>query len=229
MIDESTTLTPAEDDTEPKGAEDVIFDKDAEATDEADSVGADEDKAEDAASEDTASEEDTSEESEDAESDEDQEAGAPEDYGDFEIPEGMELDEKAMEEFVPIAKELDLNKEQAQKLVSLYSEQAKANITAQQEEYADVREDWIKEVKADKEVGGKNFDESIGTAREALKNFGSPELTELLNETGLGDHPQVIKFFHKVGSALKEDGMVTGGSSTSAPVDVAKRLFPNQN
>jgi hypothetical protein len=171
---------------------------------------------------------DADEESKDAKSDDDEDSGAPENYGDFELPEGMELDEKAMEQFVPIAKELELSQEQAQKLVTLYSNQIKAQVDAQEETYSTIRTDWVKEVKADKEIGGEKFNENVATAREAVKTFGSDELTDMLNTTGLGDHPAVVKFFYKVGKAMKDDSMIKGGRPP-APKDRAKVLFPNQN
>ncbi|MEI6907818.1 peptidase, partial [Klebsiella pneumoniae] len=40
--------------------------------------------------------------------------------------------------------------------------------------------------------------------------FGTPELKEYLNGTGLGNHPELVKAFIKVGKAMSEDGMVTG-------------------
>ena len=46
--------------------------------------------------------------------------GAPEKY-EFKPAEGQELDETALKEFEPIARELNLNQEQAQKFVDLYA------------------------------------------------------------------------------------------------------------
>lgn len=177
---------------------------------------------------DDSSKDDADEKSKDGETDDDKDSGAPENYGDFELPEGMELDEKAMEQFVPIAKELDLSQEQAQKLVTLYSNQIKAQVDMQEETYSTIRNDWVKEVKADKEIGGEKFNENVATAREAVKTFGSDELTDMLNTTGLGDHPAVVKFFYKVGKAMKDDSIVHGGRAPAAR-DRAKILFPNQN
>jgi len=45
--------------------------------------------------------------------------GPPEKY-EFQLPDGMELDQEALAEFDPIARELNLNNEQAQKLASIY-------------------------------------------------------------------------------------------------------------
>lgn len=222
MADSETTVV-TEENTEQDPAEKLY---DAEKnTEEESSSEAEEVESKD----DGSSEEVTDQESEDAEGDKDQEnSGAPEKYGDFEFPEGMELDEAAMEQFLPLAKELDLNQEQAQKLVSMYSQNIQSQIEAQETEYKDVRSEWVKAIKADKEVGGKDYEANLGLARNALKAFGSDELTDMLNHTGLGDNPAVVKFFVKVGKAIKEDGMVSGVQS-KAPKDAAKILFPNQN
>jgi hypothetical protein len=66
-------------------------------------------------------------------------------------------------------------------------------------------------------------------ARKALESFGSPALKELLNNTGLGNHPEVIKAFHKVGKLISEDKMVKGTPATPGSDDIAKKLFPSMN
>lgn len=71
-------------------------------------------------------------------------------------------------------------------------------------------EEWAATVKADKEIGGDKLTANLGVAQRALDTFGTPELKEYLNGTGLGNHPELVKAFIKVGKAMSEDGMVTG-------------------
>ena len=70
-------------------------------------------------------------------------------------------------------------------------------------------EQWAEQVKADKDLG---TDASIGAAQKAMDKFGSPELKQYLNETGLGNHPELVRIFANIGKAMSEDGLVTGNS-----------------
>lgn len=147
--------------------------------------------------------------------------GAPEKY-EFKAGEGVELDQEALKDFEPLARELNLNNEQAQKLVDMYGTKLLPMVQKQQAEaWQKQTEGWAESVKADKEIGGDKLTSSISTAQRALETFGTPELKEYLNTTGLGNHPELIKVFVKVGKAMSEDGMVTGkesGQRTAAEV-----------
>ncbi|WP_410738785.1 peptidase [Citrobacter freundii] len=147
-----------------------------------------------------------------AEKDQKQE-GAPEKY-EFKPAEGQELDAAALEQFEPIARELNLTNEQAQKMVDLYGTKIMPMVQQQQAEaWQKTTEQWAADVKADKEIGGDNLTGNLSAAQRALAQFGTPELKEYLEGTGLGNHPELVKAFIKVGKAMSEDGMVTGKES----------------
>lgn len=138
--------------------------------------------------------------------------GAPEKY-EFTAGEGQELDTAALEQFEPIARELNLTNEQAQKMVDLYGTKIMPMVQQQQAEaWQKTTEQWAADVKADKEIGGDKLTANLSSAQRALKQFGSPELKEYLNGTGLGNHPELVKTFIKIGKAMSEDGMVDGSN-----------------
>lgn len=147
----------------------------------------------------------------------------PESY-DLKMPEGVELDTAAADEFTAVAKELKLDQGAAQKLADIAGKMAQKQIEA----HAKAVETWTEQVKTDKEIGGDKLEQSLGVARQAIDAFGSTELKALLNSTGLGNHPEVVKFAHRVGKAISEDRLVTG-SPKGAETDLAKKLFPNMN
>ncbi|EEJ8968774.1 peptidase [Salmonella enterica subsp. enterica] len=139
--------------------------------------------------------------------------GAPEKY-EFKPAEGQELDTAALEQFEPIARELNLTNEQAQKMVDLYGTKIMPMVQQQQvEAWQKTTEQWAADVKADKEIGGDKLTSNLSAAQRALAQFGTPELKEYLESTGLGNHPELVKAFVKVGKAMSEDGMVTGKES----------------
>lgn len=146
----------------------------------------------------------------------DKKPAAPEKY-EFAAPEGQALDANALAVFEPIAKELGLTQEQAQKLVDIYPQIQQQQAEAWSKQIAE----WGEQVKADKEIGGDKFNASVGLAQRALDQFGNPELREYLNASGLGNHPALVRFCAKVGKSMAEDSMVmpsNGGQRSAADV-----------
>jgi hypothetical protein len=152
------------------------------------------------------------------------EPAVPEAY-DLKMPEGVELDQAAATEFTAIAKELKLDQAAAQKLADVGAKMAQRQVEA----HAKLVESWAEQVKTDNEIGGDKLAENLGVARKALEAFGTPELRDVLNATGLGNHPEVIRAFYKVGKAISEDRFVGGAPKGGTADDPAKKLFPNMN
>lgn len=80
--------------------------------------------------------------------------------------------------------------------------------------------------KAIKEEWGQAFDKKISEARQVIKHINDPELNKVLDETGLGSHPAVIKAFQKLGTLLKEDGVVqpSNNYNVRSPAEAQKEL-----
>lgn len=152
------------------------------------------------------------------------EPAVPETY-DLKMPEGVELDKAAADEFTVIAKELKLDQAAAQKLADIGAKMAQRQVEA----HAQLVETWTQQVKADKEIGGDKLEENLGIARKAIDAFGSPELKALLNSSGLGNHPELVKLAYRVGKAISEDRFVAGAPNGNPSSDPAKKLFPNMN
>jgi hypothetical protein len=148
------------------------------------------------------------------------EKNAPESY-DLKSPEGIEIDTDA---FTAFAKDADLTQDQAQKLLE---KMAPAMVARQQAAVEQARQQWVSDAKADKEFGGEKLSENLGVAKKAMDKFGSPELKALLEQSGLGNHPEVIRFFFRAGKAVSEDRVVTGSARGQA-FD-ARSLYPNSN
>ncbi|UOZ12990.1 peptidase [Enterobacter roggenkampii] len=137
--------------------------------------------------------------------------GAPEKY-EFQAAEGVELDTEALKDFEPVARDLNLTNEQAQKLVDAYPKILAGVQQRQAEAWQAQTEQWAADVKADKDIGGDKLTANLSAAQRALDLFGTPELKEYLNTTGLGNHPDLVKTFVKIGKAMSEDGMVDGSN-----------------
>jgi len=206
----------------------------ADETPKADKAGAwlkdddksseDDAKADDADGDDAAEDKD-GEDSDKDDPDKDNEEGAPEEYADFDMPDGVQVTEETkpiLDEFKTFAKEeLNLSQEKAQKLVDF---QTRVELARAEKFQAEV-DGWKESAKNDKEFGGKAFNESVGMAGKAIDEFSSPEFRELLRTTQLGNHPEVIRTFVKIGKAMGEGKTVKGGVSTGGKknlVDIYK-------
>ena len=136
-------------------------------------------------------------------------------------PEGATLDAAGVEMFTPLFKEAGLSNELAQKLVT-------ANATYQAQLAAKQTEAWLAESKADKEIGGDKFDATSKSAQAAFAKFGSPALKEFMEKSGLGNHPEFLRTFAKIGAASQEDNTFIKGSGGQGERTAAEVLYPNQ-
>jgi hypothetical protein len=160
------------------------------------------------------------------------EATAPEKY-EFKTPEGVQLDAEIVGEFEGIAKELGLPQEKAQRLVDLGAKMAQKHGASVQQHVEAAQTKWLDAAKSDKEFGGEKLQENLAVAQKAMK-FASPELKTLLNESKLGNHPEVIRWMIRVGKAMSEDKPIPAGSIPAAPAvgptpieQLAKQLYPD--
>lgn len=155
--------------------------------------------------------------------------GAPETY-EFKGADGASLPEADVAAFALVAKELGLPQEAAQKVLdNIIPTIAERYAKATQESIAAYRADLINQVKADKEIGGEKLAEKLAVADKAVTAYGSPELRKLFNESGLGDHPAVIRAFYKIGLDISNAAFVPGGKApTKAETDAASKLYPSK-
>ena len=171
-----------------------------------------------------------------------QASDVPEEYS-FEAPEGIEISEDAQKRIDNFAqdkaKDLGLSQTQFQKLVEyeLSREQEAMNVMA--DAYDNQITQWGETVKADKEIGGDNLDESLGNAKTAIKQFASDGLRQLIDRPskdnpgglGLGNHPEFIRFMARVGRALGESSIINGegpGASDAENEQKAlQRMYPS--
>lgn len=156
---------------------------------------------------------------------EDDKGKTPVEYSDFTFPEGYEADPEVMEKFTPLAQKYGIPQEDAQALIDLYVKSQQDHIDA----FVATVDEWRKTAEADKEYGGKALKENLGHAHRLIEKFGTPELKEYLNAYGAGNHPEVLRFFVRVGKAMAEDTIETGGNPKGEARDIAKIFFPNMN
>ena len=153
----------------------------------------------------------------------------PEKY-EFTAPKGAVLDAPTVAAFSTVAKELGLTQEAAQKVVDqLVPTLAQRATEVQTEALKAAVTRWVGEVQADPEIGGDKMVDSVAAANKAIAAFGTPALRALLDASGLGNNPEFVRVFSKIGKAISEDKFVIGGRQPlKGTNDPASALYPNQ-
>lgn len=154
-------------------------------------------------------------------------ADAPESYADFDLPDGVEMNADALDRATAVFKEMGLTQEQAQQYVTLHAESVKAAQESQVESFNQMKAGWLEQAKGDAEIGGEKFDENVATAKTFLSKFGTPELTALLDETGVGNHPEIIRAFARAGALMNEDSPAGNGGNVQEKKDRVSVLYGN--
>lgn len=162
--------------------------------------------------------------------------GAPEKY-ELTVPDamaaaGVTFDAEAFAEVEPVLRELNLSNDAAQALVNAYAGKVLPLLEKRAGERwdttgADMRRGWAEEARNDPEIGGAKFDETKALARQTFTRFGvkaDGPFLKLLEESGLGSHPDMLRFVANVGRLTGEATTDTGGSG-QAQVRLADRVY----
>ena len=137
-------------------------------------------------------------------------------------PEDLSVSQQAQTAFLETARALDLSVQQAQQLVDLEArlsrDSAQEQIRHQQEQ---VRQ-WGEQLQ---QFYGPRWEEAVSLAVRAADTFGGPELRALLEETGLGNHPVIVRTFNEIGKRISEDFSAGGSESSGADKTFAEALY----
>lgn len=144
---------------------------------------------------------------------------------DLKLPDGSLLTADAVEKAVARAKELKLSPEQAQADLNRESDMVKSFVEAEKTKLAQSVDAWVTEAKNDSEIGGEKFPANAEIAKRVVNRFGTEEFRKALNETGLGNHPELFRVFVRIGKAMTEDQLVLPSGQTTAPKSPAEVLY----
>lgn len=150
------------------------------------------------------------------------------------MPEGLSVDADLLAEATPVFKELGLTNETASKLMpfagKLIEKASEATMAQLAESGAAQRKAWLDEAKASEDIGGGKWDATIGAAAKGLDALGYKTGTPFrafLNESGIGNHPDMIRIAAKLGELVSEDGEFVRADAGAPALPTWKRLYPN--
>ena len=121
------------------------------------------------------------------------------------------LDDEDTTELKNFAKQLGLNGKQAQAVTNVLDKAQQGFNEDLQGRFNTQVSEWRKAVMNDPEIGGQNFANTKLNIGRVMQRFGNPEVSALLNQTGIGYNPAFVKFINAVGSVLGNDTSYVNG------------------
>ena len=135
---------------------------------------------------------------------------------------GEQLGGEDLDKLNQVCKKAGITQKQAQMLFSAYENDV-SNFNQQlQSSYNQQLQSWRDAVMNDRELGQENFEKTKANIKNVISRFGSSELSDFLNKSGLGYNPDFVRFENKVGSLISNDNNFIGGN-TNPQVSEADR------
>ena len=165
-------------------------------------------------------------------------APAPLKYEAFKVPDGIKLDDKELGKFTEIVGSRQLPQEDAQRLVDLYVEERKADVSRvrqeQRETWNTLNDTWKTELRNNPDLGGNRLETSLSMAKAVVEEFLTPEQARIYlahtTNNGMGNFIEQVRLLHNIGKALNifEDGIVPANPlAPKMPKGPGKRGFPS--
>ena len=125
-----------------------------------------------------------------------------------------------------------LNQEQAAARLSEEEAVAKKGAEAYEKKQNDLlvaeHNRWIEAGKADAEIGGDKYVESAELAKRVVERFGTKDLIDGLDRSGLGNYHEFVRLMSRIGRAMDSDKLVIGDqNSKEPPKDILSRMYPS--
>jgi hypothetical protein len=151
----------------------------------------------------------TTEEPSTEETSEEAPAGAPEEYGDFDISAGKEINYQLSDEqkaaFGELAKSLNLTQEQAQSLVAFDIAKNQQSIASQEAFAKSYQDDGLA---AQRKEYGEKYDEQHAKNDKVFKKFFDEPTRAFLNDSGISSQLGFANGLKAMAAALSEDTTV---------------------
>lgn len=151
-------------------------------------------------------------------------AGLPESVDKYELalPQDAKVDPNMLKGFKDLAHKAGILPSQAEQLVAWFQGEQTNGMKAYQDSQVAQVEKGLTDLKAE---WGQGYDKKVQQAHLAVREFGDEKLGEYLDKTGIGNDPQLIRLFAKIGESLGEDKLkgANGAQNFGKTPDEASR------
>jgi hypothetical protein len=123
------------------------------------------------------------------------------------LPQGVAYYEAFEKAALPIAHKLGLTPQQVQGLLDFYAghqsqsfqSSLKGRLDDESQSVGLLQQEW-----------GPSYNTKVAQAARAARYFGGQPLIEFLNQSGVGNNPELVRAFAKIGSMMTEDSLKIG-------------------
>lgn len=143
-------------------------------------------------------------------------------YETLQLPPQLEGCEENWHQFKQLAAELKIPAETVRKLVEWEAKITTDGRKISEEMRTQILDKWTTQ---SKEMFGPLYPQQIRRALDAVTRFGGEELRELLDVTGLGSHPVILKTFHQISKQISEDCSIGGTERNTTDKTFAEALY----
>lgn len=162
-------------------------------------------------------------------------------YEAFKLPEGVSADEMRLGEFTTLLAEAELAKgdhtkmqDFGQKLVDRHIAEVQEVLKKQSDFFINAFEkqkvEWKEKFLSDPEIGGNRWQTTASAANEFISTHGGnaeqqKELRQLMESSGVGNHPAVIRIFAKAMMNMSEGKPLPAPKPESRPMSKVERRY----
>lgn len=134
----------------------------------------------------------------------------------FTVPDGQEVDKKNIEDLRGFVIKEKMTKESAQSLFDYMLNSRSKFEEYQKTEVEKTVEENRKEIKADPDFGGANYEKIQKAADFISLKYGGQDFKEQVVSAGLKDNIHFVRFMFNLNSSLSEDAVLTTSQSSAA-------------
>jgi hypothetical protein len=170
------------------------------------------------------------------------EPAPPPSYEAFKVPENVQLDGERITEFTGLLAKLELEGKADHAVVQQFGQEAlDFHVSELQKQVEHIQktqlETWEKTVLGwkdeflnDPEIGGNRFQTTLDAANTFIKTHGGTperqkEFRNLLNTSGLGNHPTMIRLLANAGTKMSEGRPLAATAPISAPKSKTATMY----
>ena len=141
-----------------------------------------------------------------------------------EYPEGMEADPSAETFFRELVFDMGIGKEAAGQAWQKFNEWTVGRLNEAIDADKQVKTDAVASLKR---IWGHTFDKNVEVVRRHMKETATPELLTRIDDSGLGNDPDFVRWIHKQAQGFGEDTAVMG-ETPKKEEDIIETFFPRE-
>lgn len=149
-------------------------------------------------------------------------------YDDLKVEKDSLLTEEHLADIKSYAKQKGLSHEQAKEIMLRESSAIQKHEQLNQQRLEKDALHWAELSKKDPEIGGEKFDASVQLAKRALEKVASEKFVQFLEQSKLGNHPEVIRVFARFGELFQDDKVVNARTNNVKSKDYSELFYTSK-